>query len=82
MAAMVPLRDVDGWALPGSQVTVAVGAARDGASLVGGVEGLRDAFDGGALALGSRLVAGRPLDSELLVLASVLRSPVADEAMP
>jgi hypothetical protein len=80
-AALVPLNDAAGWALPDEQVVLAVEAARDGVRSADGFEALRLAVAEGELLLGSRHHLGRPSFSELLTLASVLRSPVADEVM-
>jgi hypothetical protein len=76
--ACVPLRDADSWPLPDEQVVIAVKAARDGKSLAQGVKALHGAILAGHLRFGSRVLMGAPLRSELLVLASVLRSRVAD----
>jgi hypothetical protein len=80
-AAMVPLEDPDGWALPDGQLVLAVEAAREDGWLVDGAVALQGAIDVGALALGSRVLVGPATSAEVLMLAAVLRSPVADEAV-
>lgn len=79
VAAAVPLQDREGWALADEQVVAAVEAAREGAGLRYGAAALEYEVSAGRIALGSRVVMGRAVWSEVLTLASVLRSPVADE---
>lgn|GEM_PF-6030730 len=80
-AASVPLQDADGWALRDDQVAMAVQAARTGDRLIDGAVALMGAVSMGHVRLGSRVLAGRMTWPEVLTLASVVRSPVADEAM-
>lgn len=77
--AAVPLVDADGWALPDPQVTAAVRAARRG-GLTRGVAALEAAIRSGKVPVSSRVYGGAMTGSEVVALAQILRSSVADTA--